>query len=128
MANAHPTIFVLWGEHFDEAAAVLVITSLRAAGLRVKVVGLGGRCVKGMHGLGLLADLTLDQALAQADQARCVVIPCTPQRFQRARDDPRVGEFLNRTVGAGARFVVGLRDSRDVDIPTSSLPTNQLVC
>lgn len=108
MARAQPTIFVLWGEHFDEAAAVLVVTTLRAAGLRVKIVGLGGRCVKGQHGLGLLADLTLDQALAQAEQALCVVIPCTPPIFQRARDDPRVGEFLEKV--RQARVVVGKLD------------------
>jgi len=103
MARAQPTIFVLWGEHFDEAAAVLVVTTLRAAGLRVKVVGLGGRCLKGRHGLGLLADLTLDQALAQADQALCVVVPCSPPIFQRARDDPRVEEFLARVQGNEAK-------------------------
>lgn len=99
MSRAQPTVFVLWGDQFDEAAAALVITGLRQAGLRVKVVGLHGTCVKGAHGLGLLADLTLDQALTIADRAICVVFPCTTQSFQRARDDPRLEEFLARAAG-----------------------------
>ena len=96
MSRSHPTIFVLWGEGFDEAAAVLIVTALRKAGQRVKLVGLGGRCVKGMVGLGLLADLTLDEALASADQAICVVIPCTTQSFERMEVDPRLQQLLEQ--------------------------------
>ena len=40
MARSHPTIFVLWGEHFDEAAAVIFVTIFRKAGRRLG-------CVKG---------------------------------------------------------------------------------
>ena len=85
-----PTVFVLWGTHFDEAAAVLMITALREVGTRVKVVGLSGPCAKGIHGLGLQADCTLDEALAAVDQAIAVVIPCTMACFQRFWVDPRV--------------------------------------
>ena len=92
----HPTVFVLWGTHFDEVITVLAIIGLRRAGVRVKVVGLSGPYAKGAHGLGLQADLTLDEALAAADQAIGVVIPCTTPTFQRLRNDPRVAEFLER--------------------------------
>ena len=112
MARSLPTIFVLWGEHFDEAAAVIFITTLREAGLRVKIVGLSGSCVKGAHGLGLLADLTLDEALTLADQAICVVIPCTTQNFQRVKGDPRVGEFLERVRGRKNNIYSGLRGTK----------------
>ena len=88
--RTHATIFVLWGESFDETAAVFVITGLREAGVRVRVVGLSGPCAKGIHGLGLQADCTLDEALAAVDQAIAVVIPCTMACFQRFWVDPRV--------------------------------------
>lgn len=104
-------IFVLWGDQFDEAAAVLAITQLREAGHCVKVVGLNGACVKGAHGLGLLADLTLDQALPLADQAIGVVIPCTITGLARVENDPRVGAFLRKVRGYGVRVIVGLQPS-----------------
>ena len=91
-----PTVFVLWGTHFDEVIAVLAIIGLRQAGVRVKVVGLSGPYAKGAHGLGLQADWTLDEALAAADQAIGVVIPCTMHTFQGLMNDPRVAEFLEQ--------------------------------
>lgn len=107
----HSYIFVLWGEQFDEVLAVLAITTLRAAGQRVKVVGLHGPCAKGAHGLGLLADLTLDQALPLVAQASGVVIPCTMSDLARAERDPRVGMLLT---GVGlTQVMVGVQENYD---------------
>ena len=97
--RTHATIFVLWGESFDETAAVFVITGLREAGVRVRVVGLSGPCAKGSHGLGLQADCTLDEALAAVDQAIAVVIPCTMACFQRFWGDPRVQRLVGGSDG-----------------------------
>jgi hypothetical protein len=112
MPATRATVFVLWGVDFDETIAVLFVTMLREAGLRVKMVGLDGLCAKGAHGLGLLADLTLDQALSLADQALCVVIPCTMQRLQRVRDDPRVEKLLAQTHQAEILLVSTIQSER----------------
>jgi 4-methyl-5(b-hydroxyethyl)-thiazole monophosphate biosynthesis len=101
----HPTVFVLWGTHFDEVIAVFAVIGLRQAGVRVKVVGLSGPYAKGAHGLGLQADWSLDEALAAADQAIGVVIPCTTPTFQGLQVDPRVQEFLRQTQDNGSWFV-----------------------
>lgn len=89
-----PTVCVLWGEHFDEVSAILTISTLREAGVRVKVVGVRGAWAKGAHGLGLHADWTLDEALAAVDQVIGVVIPCTITIFQGLLVDPRINDLL----------------------------------
>ena len=66
MRKLNDYVLVLWAERFDEAAATIFVTVLREAGLRVKVVGLTPPPVSGAHGLALVPDLSLDQALPLA--------------------------------------------------------------
>lgn len=89
--------FVLWGDQCDEIAAVLFVTTLRAAGLRVWVVGVSGKRIGGVHGLRLIADLALDQALPLAAQAVCVVVPCAAETLAHFLHDPRLRAFLEAT-------------------------------
>jgi hypothetical protein len=99
--------FVLWGAHCDEAAAAIFVTTLRAAGLRVKVVGIGERRWVGAHGLTLIPDLTLGEALRRAAHTRCVIIPCALAHLSGFLNDPRLHDFLGRASSAQAIFVVG---------------------
>ncbi|MCB0186293.1 MAG: hypothetical protein KDE31_18625, partial [Caldilineaceae bacterium] len=59
---------VLWGEQCDEIAVVLFVTQLRAAGLRVWLVGIGSKRNSGAHGLSIATDLALDEALTLAPE------------------------------------------------------------
>jgi len=59
MAVIQPCALVLWGTHCDGAAAAIFIRSLRAAGLRVWLVGISGRRIAGAHGLRLQPDLRI---------------------------------------------------------------------
>jgi hypothetical protein len=97
---------VLWGEQFDEAAAAIFVTTLREAGLPVKVVGLTPRRLNGAHGLALVPDLTLSQALLLADQIICVVIPQVTVNLKRLMNDPRLPELLRRAAVNQACMVV----------------------
>lgn len=98
--------FVLWGAHCDEAVAAIFVTTLRAAGLRVKVVGISGRRWTGAHGLTLTPDLALGQALRLATHTRCVIIPCNLAQLPGFLNDPQLGEFLACAGRAQAVFVV----------------------
>jgi hypothetical protein len=101
-------VFVLWGNQFDEATATIFVTELREAGLRVKVVGLTPRQINGAHGLALVPDLTLDQALPLAPQAICVILPYASRGIKRLRNDPRIREFFHLAYASNrAKFVVG---------------------
>jgi len=108
MGRTRQQVLVLWGQDFDEAPATLFITRLRAAGLPVKLVGVSGRYRRGVHGLALLADLTLDQALRLAPDACCIIVPCDQRPIQRMENDPRVRELLAQANANGALFVTGV--------------------
>jgi hypothetical protein len=97
MSKSKSYTLVLWGEQFDEAAAAIFVTTLREAGLPVKVVGLTPRRLNGAHGLALVPDLTLSQALLLVDQTICVVIPQVTVNLKRLMNDPRLPELLRRT-------------------------------
>ena len=107
MRKLNDYVLVLWAERFDEAAATIFVTVLREAGLRVKVVGLTPPPVSGAHGLALVPDLSLDQALPLAEKTRGVIFPSNPAGLKRLQSDPRVGDLLQRTTAHRAKFVLG---------------------
>ncbi|MBV7326852.1 hypothetical protein KFU94_01045 [Chloroflexi bacterium TSY] len=106
--RTYPYIFVLWGDKFEEAPAALFTIKLREAGLRVSVVGLGGRCAEGIHGLTLYSDLTLDQALLRANKATCIIIPC--RSIHRLGNAPRIRDLIYQAHRSNAKFVIGQVD------------------
>ncbi|MCB0097446.1 MAG: hypothetical protein KDE46_17065 [Caldilineaceae bacterium] len=106
MPTSHQYIFVLWGAQCEEAPAAIFVSELRAAGLRVKVVGLDGIHANGTHGLALLPDITLSQALPLARLASCIILPCAPATLQRMAGDPRLQEFVMLAQAEQALFVV----------------------
>lgn len=107
MAEAQDYCFVLWADRFDEVVAVVFVAELRRAGLRVKLVGLPGPSFVGVHGLALTPDLTLDEALALAERAACIVVPCDSPAMQRLTNDPRLAELLEQAEAGGAQIVAG---------------------
>jgi len=105
MGAAH-NIFVVWGQQFDEAAATIFVTTLRQAGLRVKVVGLDGTLPVGMNGLALAPDIPLSKALPFASRAACIIMPCQASRWPWLQQDPRLLELLVKSQQAGALLVI----------------------
>ena len=103
--------FILWGDRFDEEVTTIFATELRRLGICVKIVGLTGLQAAGIHGLVLSADLTLGQALPLANQAICVVVPCSASVLQRSEDDPRVQQFLREAMTNQAQFVISSGDT-----------------
>jgi hypothetical protein len=98
--------FVLWGADCEETMAVIFITAFRSAGLRVKLVGVNGGRIRGAHGLCLLPDLPLHDALPLARHAQSVIIPCAGEGLQRFAKDPRLYKFLQRSQANNAQFVM----------------------
>jgi 4-methyl-5(b-hydroxyethyl)-thiazole monophosphate biosynthesis len=99
-------VFVLWANNFEEVAATVFVSELREAGLRVKIVGLTGPNSRGTHGLGLVPDLTLDQALPLACQTCCLVIPGPASSFKTLQNDPRLHRFFEKVRSVQAWFVI----------------------
>ena len=53
-------VYILLGDGFEEAEAILPADLLRRAGVEVSLVGLEGPVVTGSHGIAVTADVTLE--------------------------------------------------------------------
>ena len=54
-------VYVLLGKGFEETEAIAPIDLMRRAGIEVLTVGIGSKLVYGGHGIGVEADITLDE-------------------------------------------------------------------
>ncbi len=114
---------ILWGAHCDEIVTAILASTLRAAGVRVWLVGMSGRQLAGTYGLRIQPDLTTAEALTVVRWASCIVIPCERNLLARFVNDPRLDELLTRAAHAQRQFVV----SPDLceqpgDVPPYNLP------
>ena len=54
-------IYMFLGTGFEETEAIAPLDLLRRADLEIQTVGLGGKIIYGSHGIGVEADITIDQ-------------------------------------------------------------------
>ena len=54
-------IYMFLGTGFEETEAIAPLDLLRRAGLQIRTVGLNGKVITGGHGIGVEADIEIDQ-------------------------------------------------------------------
>jgi 4-methyl-5(b-hydroxyethyl)-thiazole monophosphate biosynthesis len=86
-------------EGFEEIEAVTVVDLLRRAGIEVHTAALAGREVTGSHGITVVADIGLDDAVA-ADY-EMIVLPGGMPGADHLKRDARVVALLQRFAAAG---------------------------
>jgi len=128
MTKTQQYVLVLWGNDFHEVQTTYFVTYLRKAKQIVKLVSLTGPRSKGAHGLTLLSDLSLSQALPLANDTQCVIVPGGKQGLLYLAIDPRIQRLFQAARANGAYFVIPQLDSYP-PIESSLLPlyTNRLL-
>ena len=56
-------IYMFLGTGFEETEAIAPLDLLRRAGLTIQTVGLNGKVIYGSHGIGVEADITIEEAV-----------------------------------------------------------------
>lgn len=92
-------VCVLLAEGFEEIEAITAIDMLRRVDIDVVSAGLGGRQVRGAHGIPVLADRTLDEIASE--EWDVVYLPGGLPGARHLRDDPRVRALVAKQVDAG---------------------------
>ncbi|MCB0177661.1 MAG: DJ-1/PfpI family protein [Anaerolineae bacterium] len=101
----HNQTIVLLADGFDEVPTITVITALRDAGLRTKLVGLRSKPTAGSHGIVLIPDLSLSQLLETRTSISTLIVPGGGGHLERLRQDPRVNLILQRSTDSNVAFV-----------------------
>lgn len=66
-------VYLLLGTGFEETEAITPLDLMRRAGIQVLTVGVNGKVIYGSHGIGVEADITLDEM--DLTQFEMIVLP-----------------------------------------------------
>lgn len=132
-------VLILLATGFEESSVVFCVSQIREAGLPISLVGLSAGILKGLHGLAIRPDYSLEQ-LPQGGGYAGLIIPGTPQCVAALLADPRVHQLVQKTLeeqgflAAMTTAVAPLLQSNlicskdDVRfIPQGDLPTEQFI-
>ena len=97
-----PSVLVPLAEGFEEIEAITLIDILRRADFDVVTASLGDKAVTAAHGVSVLADCTLDEALTR--DYDMVVLPGGLPGADHLDNDARIHQILKKTADSG-RFV-----------------------
>ena len=92
-------VYILLAPGFEEAEALVPADMLRRAEIETALVSTAGETVAGSHGIGVKADMLLDQVdLAGADM---IVLPGGGAGYQNLGEEPRVERLVREAAGRG---------------------------
>ena len=66
-------VYMLLGTGFEETEAIAPLDLLRRAGVEIQTVGINGKIVYGSHGIGVEADITLEEM--DLDAMDMIILP-----------------------------------------------------
>ena len=92
-------VYVLLAEGFEETEAITPVDLLRRAGVDAKMLGVTGMLVHGSHGIGIEADLPMDQV--DWSQADMIVLPGGMPGTTNLYADERVTNAVRACYDAG---------------------------
>ena len=86
-------IYVFLADGFEEAEALCPVDILRRGGVEVKTVGVTGKTVNGSHGIQVVADITVEEAVT--DSLEGIVLPGGLPGTTNLEKDATVQRFID---------------------------------
>ena len=93
-------IYLFLAEGFEEIEALTPVDILRRAGKEILTVGIGGKSVKGAHGIEVLADL--DESALLDENPEMIILPGGMPGTLHLEASPLVQKAIDRATEIGA--------------------------
>ncbi len=89
-------VYMFLAEGFEEIEALCPLDLLRRAGVSVMTVGVGGKVIRGSHGIEVIADVTTQEAgkLLEKSPAEMVILPGGMPGSLNLQKDATVNAFI----------------------------------
>lgn len=123
-SSSRGVAYVLWGDGFDEVMAVRLLTALRKLAVQSFLVGLRAQGMRGAHGVTLVPNLTLDEALPARHPVGWIVLPWTGASLRSLLTDPRLAHLLTAPAPIPIVIIV-LQPALGEELHRLSLPTGR---
>ncbi len=90
-------VYMFLAEGFEEIEALCPLDLLRRAGVKVMTVGVGGKVIRGSHGIEVIADITTYEATALLNKnpADMVILPGGMPGTLNLQADETVNAFIS---------------------------------
>ncbi len=91
-------IYILIAPGFDEEFVASFLSQMRAAGLKVRLVGTSAGLISGQRGLTVRPDCSLNQLELQTEAPGLILLPGNLQAASELAADPRVHQLIRLTL------------------------------
>lgn len=97
-------VYMFLAEGFEEVEALCPLDLLRRAGVEIKTVGVGGRRIRGSHGIEVTADITASEArrLLKKQAPEMVILPGGMPGTLNLQSAKTVNEFIKAAAESDA--------------------------
>ena len=104
-------VLMLIADGFSETEAVVILSTLRKAGIYAKSAGLTSGLISGAHGIPIMPDLTLADLERSIDSTAIsmIVLPLGERNLSSLEADPRVYRLLHQVMTQGGFIVTNPR-------------------